>query len=142
MNLGWDPEICSRVSCLSLSLSTFHTPLVFVSFCFPPKDSESDSGIATAGLQNTFALDAAVTVDRSSTLFVGFPDRWVGKEFTCQCRRHKRHGFDPWVRKIPWSMKWQPTPVFLPGESPRTEESGSLFRVTEPDMTKDSTDIF
>ena len=25
--------------------------------------------------------------------------------------------FDPWVRKIPWRRKWQPTPVFLPGES-------------------------
>ena len=23
----------------------------------------------------------------------------------------------PWVGKIPWSRKWQPTPVFLPGES-------------------------
>ena len=29
----------------------------------------------------------------------------------------KRHGFDPWVRKIPWRKKWQPAPVFLPGES-------------------------
>ena len=28
-----------------------------------------------------------------------------------------RLGFDPWVRKIPWSRKWQPTPVFLLGES-------------------------
>ena len=26
-------------------------------------------------------------------------------------------GFDPWVRKILWSRKWQPTPVFLPGKS-------------------------
>ena len=26
--------------------------------------------------------------------------------------------FKPWVRKIPWRRKWQPTPVFLPGESP------------------------
>ena len=26
-------------------------------------------------------------------------------------------GFDPWVGKIPWRRKWQPTPVFLPGES-------------------------
>ena len=26
-------------------------------------------------------------------------------------------GFDPWVGKICWSMKWQPTPVFLPRES-------------------------
>ena len=29
---------------------------------------------------------------------------------------NKRLGFDPWVRKIPWRRKWQPTPVFLPGE--------------------------
>ena len=32
----------------------------------------------------------------------------------CQCGRH---GFDPWIRKIPWRRKWQHTPVFLPGES-------------------------
>ena len=23
--------------------------------------------------------------------------------------------FDPWVGKMPWRRKWQPTPVFLPG---------------------------
>ena len=40
-----------------------------------------------------------------------------GKEPICQCRRHKRLGFAPWVGKIPWRRKWQPTPVFLPGES-------------------------
>ena len=40
-----------------------------------------------------------------------------GKESPCPCRRHKRHRFDPWVRKIPWRRAWQPTPVFLPGES-------------------------
>ena len=28
-----------------------------------------------------------------------------------------RRSFDPWVRKIPWRRAWQPTPVFLPGES-------------------------
>ena len=38
----------------------------------------------------------------------------------------KRHGFDPWVRRIPWRKAWQPTPVFLPGESPWTEEPGRL----------------
>ena len=26
-------------------------------------------------------------------------------------------GFDPWIRKIPWRRKWQPTPIFLPGKS-------------------------
>ena len=29
-----------------------------------------------------------------------------GKDSTCQCRRHKRWKFDPWVGKIPWSRKW------------------------------------
>ena len=29
----------------------------------------------------------------------------------------KRGGFDPWVGKISWTRKGQPTPVFLPGES-------------------------
>ena len=27
-----------------------------------------------------------------------------------------RPGFDPWIEKIPWSRKWQPTPVLLPGK--------------------------
>ena len=44
--------------------------------------------------------------------------RWLsGKEPACQCRRHKRHRFDPWVRKISWRRAWQPTSVFLPGET-------------------------
>ena len=34
-----------------------------------------------------------------------------------QCSRHRRCGFGPWVRKIPWRRAWQPTPVFLPGEA-------------------------
>ena len=46
-----------------------------------------------------------------------FPGGSVGKESTCQFRRHKRCRFDPWVGKIPWRRKWQPTPVFLPGKS-------------------------
>ena len=33
-----------------------------------------------------------------------------------QCKRRRRHGFDPWVGKIPWRRAWQPTPVFSPGE--------------------------
>ena len=38
--------------------------------------------------------------------------RWLnGKESSCQCSRHR---FNPWVRKIPWRRKWQPTSVFLP----------------------------
>ena len=39
-----------------------------------------------------------------------------GKESACWCRIHKRHGFNPWVKNIPWST-WQPTSVFLPRKS-------------------------
>ena len=32
--------------------------------------------------------------------------RWdSGEESICHCRRHERGGFDPWVKKIPWSRK-------------------------------------
>ena len=48
---------------------------------------------------------------------MGFSGGAVVKESSCQCRRHKRCGLDPWVRKIPWRKEWQPTPVFLRGKS-------------------------
>ena len=39
---------------------------------------------------------------------------WLGQWRVClQCRRP---GSDPWVGKIPWRRKWQPTQVCLPGE--------------------------
>ena len=41
---------------------------------------------------------------------MGLPWWFSDKELACQFRRH---GFDPWVRKIPWGRKWQPTPVFF-----------------------------
>ena len=43
--------------------------------------------------------------------------RWLSDKSAGQCRRHRRCRFDPWGGKIPWRRKWQPTPVFLPGES-------------------------
>ena len=64
--------------------------------------------------------------------------RWPnGKESTCQCRRRKRLGFSPWVGKIPWRRKWQPTPVFLPGESHGQRSLvGSPWGRKESDTTK------
>ena len=50
-------------------------------------------------------------------LWPSLPGGTSSKEFTPQSRRHERCGFHPWVGKIPWGRKWQPTPVFLPGES-------------------------
>ena len=53
--------------------------------------------------------------------------RWHSrKESACQCRQHKRCGFDPWVRKIPWSRKWQPLQHFC-WKIPWTEEPGGLL---------------
>ena len=46
-----------------------------------------------------------------------FPNGASGKEPACQCRRHKRHRFSPWIGKISWRREWQPTPVFLLGKS-------------------------
>ena len=46
--------------------------------------------------------------------YTGFPMWCSDKESACQCRRCKRHRFNPGVGKTPWSRKWQPTPVFLP----------------------------
>ena len=54
----------------------------------------------------------------------GLPWRLSGKDSTCQFRRHKSHGFNAWVGKIPWRRKWQPTPVFLPGKCHRQRSLG------------------
>ena len=66
----------------------------------------------------------------SASLFIflwkskGLPWWLRGTESTRQCRTR---GFDPWVQKIPWRRKWQPTPVFLPMKSDGLpEEPGGL----------------
>ena len=60
-----------------------------------------------------------------------------GKESACQPRRCRRWGFDPWVGKIPWSRKWQPTPVFVSGKFRRQR---SLV-VYSPWVTKSQTQL-
>ena len=61
-----------------------------------------------------------------------------GEEPVCQCWRHKRHGFNPWVGKIPCWGEWLPTLVFLPGESQgqRSLMSYSPWRSRESDTTE------
>ena len=50
-----------------------------------------------------------------SRFVIAFLPWWVRWWRVClQCGRP---GFNPWVRKISWRRKWQPTPVFLPGKS-------------------------
>ena len=53
---------------------------------------------------------------RDGTICYGLP-RWLrGRDSLCQSRRCRRCRVNPWVRKIPWRRKQQPTPVFLPEE--------------------------
>ena len=64
-----------------------------------------------------------------------FPGGLDDKESACNAGGPR---FNPWVRKIPWRKEWLPTPVFLPGESPWTEEPGSYSPCgrKESDMTE------
>ena len=52
---------------------------------------------------------------------MGFPGGASDKEPSCQYRRHKRHGFHPWVRKIPW------------GEGMATHSSIPAWRISPMD---------
>ena len=56
----------------------------------------------------------------------GLPKRLNGKESACWYRRCRRGRFDPWLGKLSWRNKWQPTPEFLLGKIPRTEYPGGL----------------
>ena len=66
--------------------------------------------------------------------FNGFLSGTSGKTFTCQfCRSKEEHELDTWVGKIPWSVNWQLTAVFLPGKShgQRSLESHIVHWVSE-----------
>ena len=67
----------------------------------------------------------------------GFPGSAV-KESTCQCSRHERCRFSPWVGKVHWSRKWQPTLVFLPGKfhGQKSLEGYSPWSCKVSDMTE------
>ena len=66
---------------------------------------------------------------------LGFPGGADGKE---SARNARRLGFDSWIRKISWSRKQQPTPVFLPEEfhGQRSLVGYSPWGHKEMDMTE------
>ena len=61
---------------------------------------------------------------------IGYPLQYSWASLVAQTERihlqRGRAGFNSWVGKTPWRRTWQPTPAFLPGESPWTEEAGGL----------------
>ena len=103
-----------RHHCVSLTVS------ILDSLCFLliPKDPghlpavSGPSGIPVPS-------SPAMYIYQVLSIFVGFPGGSAVEESSCQCRRRRRCKFDSWFWKIPWRRKWQPTPVFLTGESHR-----------------------
>ena len=121
-------------------LTSLHKKNVFSQLWFPLKPNpppslsssrfvscshqQNETSFFPAGLVRALKMTTWAGATDGYCLLRGFRGqglpRWCsGKEFTCQCRRHKRHGFDPWEGKIPWRRTWQPTPVFLSGKSQR-----------------------
>ena len=102
-----------------LSIWLPRPPPWFSALCF--LSSLSGSGHTLAVPSWLYSLTYFYLDFTSIFLFVkwdkGFPGSASGKESACQCRRCKRHRFDPLIEKILWSRKWPPTPVFLPRES-------------------------
>ena len=104
-------------------------------------DGEGQRGLACCSARGCKELDTAGRPNNNITCMGAFlvaqtiknllyllPWWHRGKESACQCRRHR---FNPWVGKIPWRRKWQPTLVFLSGKIPWTQEPGRLLDTTE-----------
>ena len=83
-----------------------HPPRVHSGIVYSSRDMEATSVSIKSGMNKDYAV-----------YMQGFPGGASCKEPACQYRNHKRRGFDPWVRKIPWKRAWQLTPVFMPEES-------------------------
>jgi len=69
---------------------------------------------------------------------VGTQDALVVKNLPVNEGDTRDSEFSHWVRKIPWRRAWQPTPIFLPGEShgQRSLVGYSPLGCKESDMTE------
>ena len=97
--LDWYPK---SLHILPWPLSLASAPTTLLS-SIPPQ------GIQVRLFLSTITTFAFITPCRTYWL----PRWYSGKESACQ---YKRCRFNPWVGKIPWRRKWQPTPILLPGK--------------------------
>ena len=114
---------CQSIGCLFLLLMVFfavqkllrliRSHLFIVVFILLPWENDLRKHWYNL-CQRIFCLCSPLEVLWCSVLYSGLL-WWLRWWRSClQCRRL---GFNPWVRKILWRREWQPTPVFLPGES-------------------------
>ena len=77
-------------------------------------------------IKKNFHVHTAIfKIDNQPTVVASVVARWK-RMWLLQCKSHGGHRFSPWIGKIPWRRVGQPTPVFLPGESPWTKRPGGL----------------
>ena len=96
-----------------------------------PGDGEGQRGLTCCSPRGHRVKHDRVT-EQHQIRSLGLPMWLPCKEPACQCRRPKKCRLDPWVRKTPRRRAWQPTPVFLPGESHGQRSRGAtIHRVTE-----------
>ena len=82
-------------------------------------------------------LDFHLGHHRARDCHTGFPGGVSGKELISQCRRHKRWGFDSWVRKIPGGRHSNPLQYScLDNPMDRRAWLAAVYRVRESDMTE------
>ena len=88
------------------------------------------------GMESLMLPNDVVIIKSGPCQVSGFPSSASGKESACLSRRHKRHEFDPWVGKIPWSKKWHPAPLScLENCLDRGDWWSTVHGVTEFDTT-------
>ena len=87
----------------------------------PTLSDPMDCSLPDSSAQGIFQARVLEWVAIAFSIFAHYVDPFQsgpsGKEPACLCRRQKRLGFDPWVRKIPWRRTWKPTLVLMPRES-------------------------
>ena len=134
----WVFQICWPTECSTFTESPFRIwnsstgipspPLALFVEMFPKAYLTSHSMISgsrwvitplwSSGLWRSFLYSSSVYSCHNIYVLIythKWLPRWLSdKESTCQCKRHRRRGFNSWVIKIPWRRKWQATPIFLP----------------------------
>ena len=106
--------------------------------CSPWGCKESDM---TEGLNNNNNHRCKPTFIYLPKTVSGCPGGASGKGPVCQCRIHKKFGFDSWVWKIPCKRAWQSTPVFFPGESHGQRSLAGSWHAAVRGVTKSWTQL-
>ena len=121
--------LCNPVGCSPLGSAVHGTPqarilewvaIPFSRRSFQPWDWTWVSCIAGRSF-TVWATRLALIIS-----FKHFTGGASGKEFTCQCRRCKRRGFNSWVGKTPLEKEMATCASILAWKMPRTEELGGL----------------